>query len=46
MPAKKGCFLSLQREKQISPLFAPYKTNILENYPSGPPGKNPSETHG
>ena len=42
--AKKGCFLSFEWEKQISPLLAPCWKN-LGKIPWCPPGKNPSDAH-
>jgi len=42
--SKKGCFLSFEWEKQISPLLATLQKNHLKKYTSGPPGKNSSDT--
>jgi len=41
---KKGCFLSFEWEKQISPHLAP-PGKILEKSPGASPGKNPADAH-
>ena len=42
--SKKGCFLSFEWEKTNFTAFGPSR-KILEKFPSGPSGKNSSDSH-